>query len=87
MEPASGAATPRVITVANTLLRPNGSIFADMNDLTSAVVGAGGQALGAAQLQVYFDRPVSQEQRDAAVEALLTGYRPVIDAILSNVRQ
>jgi hypothetical protein len=84
--PSRGADTPRVITVANTMLQPGGRMFPDMDGLTKAMVSAGGQELGAAQVQVYFERPVPQGQRDAAVEALLTGYRPLIDAILSDVR-
>jgi hypothetical protein len=86
-DPSRGSDTPRVITVANTLLQPGGRMFADMDGLTKAMVGAGGQELGAAQVQVYFEHRVPQGQRDAAVEALLTGYRPVIDAILSSVRR
>jgi hypothetical protein len=78
----------RVITVASTLLRPGGQVFADMAAMTGSILGAGGQSSGAGQLQVYFDdAQLSQDQRDAAVVALLGGYRPVIDAILGEVRR
>jgi hypothetical protein len=77
----------RGITVASTLLRPGGQVFPDMAAMTRSILGAGGQSSGAGQLQVYFDDDrLSQDQRDAAVVALLGGYRPVIDAILGDVR-
>ena len=72
------------ITVASTLFRPGGRVFPDMAGMTRSILGAGGQSSGAAQVQVYFDAPLSQEQRDAAVVALLGGYRPVIDAVLAD---
>ena len=76
------------MTVASTLLRPGGQVFADMAAMTRSILGAGGQSSGAAQLQVYFDDDqLSQEQRDAAVVALLGGYRPVIDAVLDDARR
>ena len=77
----------RSITVANTMMRPGGRVFADMDAMTRSIIGAGGQSAGAGQLQVYFTDPgLSQEQRDAAVVALLDGYRPVVAAILSDPR-
>ena len=81
-----GSGRPRSITVASTLFRPGGQVFSDMAGMTRSVVGAGGQSSGAGQLQVYFDQPCSQEQRDAAVVTLLSGHRPVLDAILSEIR-
>ena len=82
-----GRGGPRSMTVASTLLRPGGRVFPDMASMTRSVIGAGGQSSGAAQVQVYFDRPLSQDQRDAAVVSLLEGHRPVLDAILADVKQ
>jgi hypothetical protein len=71
------------IVVANCLLRP-GMILRDMDGMTRSILGAGGQALGAAQVQVYFDSAVSEAKRDEAIVALLKGYRPVIDAVVAG---
>jgi hypothetical protein len=72
------------IIVANCLLRPGGLLLRDMDSLSKSIIGAEGQATGAGQVQVYFDASVPQSQRDSAIRALVAGYRPVIDAILSN---
>ena len=80
-------ATPggsRMMTVANFLLRPGGKVLRDMNGMTKSIIGAGGQATGAGQIQVYFDSRVPREQRDETVIALIEGYRPIIDAILAD---
>ena len=71
------------MVVDNCLLRPGGQVLRDMETMTRSIVGAGGQSSGAAQLQVYFDAAVPQDRRDEAVEALVKGYRPVIDAVLA----
>lgn len=75
------------VIVANCLLRPGGQVLRDMNALSRTIVGAGGQASGAGQVQVYFDPTVLEARRDAAVVALVQGYRPVIDAILAKAVQ
>lgn len=72
------------IFLANCLFRPGGKVLRDMNALARSIVGAGGEATGAGQIQIYFDATVAPEQRDAAINALVGGYRPVLDAILSN---
>ena len=77
----------RDIFVANCLFRPGGQVLRDMNALARSIVGAGGESTGAGQMQVYFDADVSRERRDAAVQTLVAGYRPVLDAILSNPGQ
>ena len=81
----AGDGRPRSITVANALFRPGGRVFADMSGMAQSIVGAGGQSSGAGQIQVYFDESCSQEQRDAAVVALLAGHRPVVEAILADI--
>ena len=83
--PPAGDGRPLAITVANALFRPAGQIFPDMGGMTRSIVGAGGQSSGAGQVQVYFDRPSSQDQRDAAVVSLLAGHRPVLNAILADI--
>jgi hypothetical protein len=40
--------------------------------------------MGAAQIQVYCSPNLSHAQLDVAVKTLVEGYRPVLDAILSN---
>jgi len=72
------------IVVANCLLRPGGLVLRDMDSLSKSIIGADGQATGAGQIQVYFDASVPKSERDSAVQTLVAGYRPVIDAILSN---
>jgi hypothetical protein len=81
--PSNDGKPPPTMIVANCLMRP-GKIFRDMDVMTQSIIGAGGQAIGAAQLQVSFDASVSREQRDAAVVTLMTGHRPVIDAVLAG---
>ena len=71
------------LTVANCLLRP-GMVLRDMDGLSKSIVGAAGPSLGAGQIQVYCESSLPQAQLDAAVKALVEGYRPVLDAILSN---
>ena len=78
--PGAGAA----IVVENCLFRPGGQVLRDMDTMTRSIVGAGGQASGAAQIQIYFEDGVPQDRRDAAVEALVRGYRPLIDAVLAG---
>jgi hypothetical protein len=73
----------RAIVVDNCLLRP-GMILRDMDGLSKSIVGASGPAMGAAQIQVYCSPNLSQAQLDVAVKTLVEGYRPVLDAILSN---
>lgn len=72
------------LVVDNVLLRPNGQILRDMNSMSDSIVGAEGQATGAGQIQIYFTPDVPVADRDAAVQTLVTGCRPVIDAILSD---
>jgi Protein of unknown function (DUF3485) len=72
------------IIVANCLLRPDGQVLRDMDSLSKSIIGAEGQATGAGQIQVYFDASIPKAERDSAVQILVAGYRPVIDAILSN---
>jgi hypothetical protein len=72
------------IVVANCLFRPNGKVLRDMDALSKSIVGAAGPMLGAGQLQIYFDSTIPRQQRDEAVARLANGYRPVLDAILSN---
>jgi hypothetical protein len=79
-----GGRGPGSIVVANCLLRPAGRIYRDMDAMTRSIVGAGGQSSGAAQVQVTFNADVPQHQREAAVAALMTGYRPLIDAVLED---
>ena len=73
------------IIVVNCLFRPDGQIFRDMDAMTRAIIGAGGQSSGAAQVQVYFDRSAPEARRDAAVAELLAGFAPVIDAVLADL--
>ena len=80
-EPGRG---PQHIYVANCLFRPGGQVLRDMNGLARSIVGAGGEATGAGQMQIDFDGDVPREQRDAAIRTLAGGYRPVLDAILAN---
>ena len=77
------AGQEKTITVANFLLRP-GMILRDMDGLSKSIVGAAGPSLGAGQIQVYCQSDMPQAQLDAAVKALIEGYRPVLDAILSS---
>ena len=74
----------RHIFVANCLFRPGGQVLRDMHALARSIVGAGGEATGAGQMQVYFDADVPREQRDSAIRTLVGGYRPVLNAILAN---
>ena len=78
----------RSITVANFLLRPGGHVLRDMDEMLALIRGAGGEALGAAQVQVVFEGSGwSQAERDRTVQAFIGGYRPVIDAILATPAQ
>lgn len=77
----------RHIVVANCLFRPGGQVLRDMNGLARSIVGAGGESTGAGQMQVYFDADVPRDRRDAAIRQLVAGYRPVLDAMLSNPGQ
>jgi Protein of unknown function (DUF3485) len=82
-ESIDGGRPESSIVVANFLMRPGGQIWRDMDGMTRSIIGAGGQSSGAAQLQIHFDASVPEEKRDAAIVALIKGYRPVIDAVLA----
>lgn len=75
------------IVVVNCLLRPNGQILRDMDAMTRTIIGAGGAASGAGQLQVYFDASIPKAQRDAAIGQILGGCKPLIQAIIANPGQ
>ena len=77
----------RSIVVANCLFRPGGKVLRDMDAMVKSVIGAGGQASGAGQLQVYFDAAMPQKDRDAAIIELVAGYKDVIGAILSGASE
>jgi Protein of unknown function (DUF3485) len=86
MKPGTEDSNAHTITVINLLLRPDGQILRDMDALSKSIMGASGQASGAGQVQIYFyDDPLAQEYAAAIAEVLLTGYVPVINAILANV--
>jgi hypothetical protein len=74
----------RTITVANFLLRPGGHIVRNMDQMLELIDGAGGQASGAAQVQVCFDTDVADAVRDRAVQSLVGGFEPVLAAILTD---
>jgi hypothetical protein len=80
---AGQSASEQALVVANCLLRPGGNIFRDMDTMTASIVGAGGQALGAGQIQICFDVSVPEDQREHAIRELMEGFRPVLDAILA----
>jgi hypothetical protein len=82
-EEAIASHEPQTMIVANCLLRP-GQVLRDMDAMVKSVIGAGGQASGAGQVQVYFDARVPAEDRDAAIVTLLSSYKPVIETILSG---
>jgi hypothetical protein len=84
-ETKDGATERASIVVANFLLRPGGQVFREMDGMTRSIIGAGGQSAGAAQLQIHFDSGVPKEKRDAAIVALVKGYKPVIDAVLADL--
>ena len=75
------------IVVINCLLCANGRVLRDMDGMNKAIAGASGAASGAGQVQVYFDASVPQPQRDAAVEAILGGCKPILTAILASLKQ
>ncbi len=81
---SAGGKRQQSIVVANCLLRPGNKILRDMDAMVSSVIGAGGSASGAAQLQICFDAGVSREDRDAAIVALLGGYAQTVRTILSG---
>ena len=83
LETIGHSSEKRSITVANCLLRPNGKVLRDMDALAASIVGAGGQALGAGQIQIYFDAGVPEQQRDEVIKTLIGGYRGMVDAILA----
>jgi hypothetical protein len=74
------------LIVANFLLRP-GHILRDMDAMVALIRGAGGQAQGAAQVQVCFDASVPPDARDKIVKTFITAYEPVIRAILADPSQ
>lgn len=84
MDPGPEYPAERSIVVVNCLLRPNGQILRDMDAMNRTVIGAGGAATGAAQLQVYFDTSIPRSDRDKAVEEILGGCKPLIQAILAD---
>ena len=79
-----GASGERRVVVANCLMRPGGKVLRDMDAMVASVIGAGGQASGAGQLQIYFDARIPQNERDAAIESLIGAYAGTIQAILSG---
>jgi hypothetical protein len=81
---AAGNERKETLIVANCLMRPGHRMFRDMNGMARDVVGAGGQATGAAQVQVYFDESMPQDQREKTVVTLLGGIRPVLDVVLDG---
>jgi len=86
LPPASRNEVAHTITIDNFLLRPNNKIMKDMDELSAAIIGAAGQAAGAGQIQVsFYDSTLTAEERHAIVEEILSGYRPVIDAILAEI--
>jgi hypothetical protein len=62
-------------------------VLRDMNSMAEVIVGVGGQAAGAGQLQIYFDAGISPDRRDKAFVELVDGYSEAIDAILSEANQ
>jgi len=67
-------------------MRPGGQVLKDMDSLSDSIIGVTGQASGAGQVQVcFFDSSLSDEQEQAIAQALVGGYKPVIDAILANI--
>jgi hypothetical protein len=75
----------QTIVVANCLMRPDGRTFREMGGMSDSIAGAGGQASGAGQIQVYFDGTVSPTHREEAINELLRGCKPVLAAILAEV--
>ena len=75
---------PQLVVVANFLLRPGVKVLRDMDAMVSSVIGAGGPASGAGQMQIYFDASVPQEDRDAAIVTLVGGYADSIRTILAG---
>ena len=73
------------VVVANCMLLPSGQIVRDMDGIARSMGGVKGQWSGSGQIQVSFDASIGDEQRHQAVEALLRGYRPLIDAVLADV--
>jgi len=80
-----GAGSKQSVIVANALLRPGNIVYRNMDQLTGSILGAGGQAAGAGQLQIVFDVSVPAAERDAAVSQLVEGHRTVIAAILAPI--
>jgi hypothetical protein len=81
-----GGEPGRELTVWNFLMRPGGQVLKDMDSLSDSIIGVTGQASGAGQVQVcFFDSSLSDEQEQAIAQALVGGYKPVIDAILANI--
>lgn len=85
LPPATPGQPTHTITIENFLMRP-GMVLKDMDDLSSSIMGARGQAAGAGQIQVYFyDNRLTEKQRVAAFQEIANGYRPVIEAILADI--
>ena len=76
---------PKAMIVANCLLRPGGLILRDMDAFSRSMIGAGSEMTGAGQIQVYFDASLPLADREAAIAALVSGHRAVVDAILAPV--
>jgi hypothetical protein len=72
------------LIVCNFLMRPGGLLLRNMDEMTRSIRGAGGQAAGAAQVQVYFGSDITEEDRKRAFITLMNGYKPLLDAILSD---
>jgi hypothetical protein len=83
MDDADHAST---MVVANCLLLPGGRIVRDMEGMRQSVAGVGGQASGAGQIQVYFTGAFPPARRDETIITLIDGHRPVIDAILADLK-
>jgi hypothetical protein len=85
LPPAAPGQPAHTITIENFLMQPN-AVLRDMEELSSSIMGARGQAAGAGQIQVYFyDTRLTEAQRAAAFQELVNGYRPVIEAILADI--
>jgi hypothetical protein len=78
--------SPNLTIVENFMVLPNGRITPDMTAVKEQVA-LKNRYFGAAQFQVVFDSDISQERRRAITEEILSGYKPLIEAIRSGVAQ
>jgi hypothetical protein len=72
------------IIVDNCLFRPGGLVLRDMSDVSKTIIGAGGQATGAGEIQFYFDAAIGKTDRDKAIAEIAPAYRPLIDSVLAT---